>query len=242
MKIAVSGTYSSGKTLTVMALSRHTGIPRTLALTMREILPAAVPGKTLAQCTPAEYLQLAMRRHVGRAVNEALLGDRFVSDGSSLQEWIYGAARVRYGMNPALTADADIPEIPFEELSDEMRFFAAVVDQFGHAFRQHVKDAFDVYVHLRNELPLDADGHRPMNARFRDTCDHMLLSTLDELRIPYYVVGGDLPARLTTIVDLLGLPTALPVDEAIAQAQAEYAALDKRLETQRAALTAGGQP
>lgn len=238
MRLAISGTYSSGKTLTVMALSHHTGVPRTLALTMREILPAAVPGKTLAECTPAEYLQLALRRHVGRAVNEAVIGDPFISDGSSLQEWIYGAARVLYGMNPALTAEADIPEIPPEDLSDEMRFFAAVVDQYGHAFRQHVKGAFDAYVHLRNELPLTADGHRPMNARFRDTCDQMLLSTLDELRIPYYVVGGDLPARLTTIVDLFGLPTALPVDEAIERAKAEYAALDKRLETQRAATAA----
>jgi AAA domain len=239
MRLAVSGTYSSGKTLTVMALAHHTGIPRTLALTMREILPAAVPGKTLAECTPAEYLQLAMRRHVGRAVNEALLGDDLVSDGSSLQEWIYGAARVRYGMNPALTAEADIPEIAPEDLSDEMRFFAAVVDQYGHAFRQHVKGAFDAYVHLRNELPLAADGHRPMNARFRETCDQMLLSTLDELQIPYHVIGGDLADRLATIVELFDLPTVMPVDASIERAFAEYAAVDKRLETQRALAASG---
>jgi nicotinamide riboside kinase len=246
MKIAVSGTYSSGKTLTVMALAHHTGIPRTLAATIREILPSAVPGKTLAEVTPAEYLQLAMRRHVGRAVNEALLGDPFITDGSSLQEWAYAAARVRYGMNPALTADADIPEIPPEELSEEMRFFAAVTDQFGHAVRQHVKDSFDVFVHLRNELPLSADGHRPMNDRFRDSCDRMLLAALDDLRIPYYVVGGDLPARLTMIVDVLGLPTPVPVGVAIERAQAEYAALDRRLETQRTAAAgvavAAGEP
>ena len=72
MKLAISGTYSSGKTRTVMALSHYTGIPRTLALTIREIMPEAVPGKRLAEVTPAEFLQLMMRRHVGRAVHEAL--------------------------------------------------------------------------------------------------------------------------------------------------------------------------
>jgi hypothetical protein len=43
----MSGTYSSGKTFTSMALSHYTGLPRTKARTMREILPVAAPGKTL---------------------------------------------------------------------------------------------------------------------------------------------------------------------------------------------------
>jgi len=104
MKLAISGTYSSGKTRTVMALSHYTGVPRTLAKTIREILPDAVPGKRLAEVTSAEFLQLMMRRHVGRAVQESMLGDSFLSDGSSLQEWLYGTARVIHGMNPSATA------------------------------------------------------------------------------------------------------------------------------------------
>jgi hypothetical protein len=39
MKLAVSGTYSSGKTRTVMTLAHYTGIPRTLAKTIRELTP-----------------------------------------------------------------------------------------------------------------------------------------------------------------------------------------------------------
>jgi hypothetical protein len=104
MKISISGTYSAGKTSTVMALSHYTGVPRTLARTIREILPEAVPGKTLAEVTPAEFVQLMMCRHTGRAVQEALLGDHFISDGSSLQEWLYGAGRVLHGTNPNATA------------------------------------------------------------------------------------------------------------------------------------------
>ncbi|MCX4844622.1 AAA family ATPase [Streptomyces sp. NBC_00893] len=232
MKLAVSGTYSAGKTMTVMALAHHTGVPRTLAKTIREILPLAVPGKSLAQCTPAEYLQLAVRRHVGRAVEEALHPDGFISDGSSLQEWIYGAARGMYGMDPSSTSHLE--RVPEAAKTQEMRFFEDVVAQFGHAFRQHVKASFDAYVHLRNELPLSADGHRPMNDRFRATCDEMLLGTLDELEIPYHVVGGTLGERLRQIVEIFDFPTVMDVEEAIARAGEEYARIDKRLETARA--------
>src|SRR3954454_6093694 len=100
MRLGISGTYSSGKTLTAMALSHYTGIPRTRAKTMREILPDAAPGKTLDECTASELLQMIMVRHVERAVHESRLSDGFVSDGCSLQEWIYGTVRVTVGVNP----------------------------------------------------------------------------------------------------------------------------------------------
>ena len=36
MKIAISGTYSTGKTTTTLALAFYTGLPRTHAKTMRD--------------------------------------------------------------------------------------------------------------------------------------------------------------------------------------------------------------
>ncbi|MBI1759672.1 MAG: AAA family ATPase [Actinobacteria bacterium] len=237
MKLAISGTYSSGKTRTVMALSHYTGIPRTLAKTIREIMPDAVPGKSLAECTPAEFLQLMMRRHVGRAVQEACLANGFVSDGSSLQEWLYGAARVLHGMNPNETADGEVAYVA-DGGGAEMLFFEQVVDQFGHAFKQHVKETFHAFVHLRHELPIANDGHRPMNERFRATIDEMLLATLGELHIPYHIVGGDITDRLTTIVGLFDLPAVMDLTEAISLANEEYAQLDLRLETERASRVA----
>ncbi len=231
MKLAVSGTYSSGKTRSVMALSHYTGIPRTLAKAIREIMPEALPGKALAEVTPAEFLQLMMRRHVGRAVHEALLGDSFLSDGSSLQEWLYGAARVMHGMNPNATADGvNVPAVD----PAEMAFFEQVVAQFGFAFKQHVKNTYDAFVHLRHELPITDDGHRPMNEKFRTTIDEMLLTTLEELRIPVVVIGGSFEERLDQIVQTFELPTVIDRSEAIERANADYAALDLRLEQERA--------
>jgi hypothetical protein len=232
VKIAVSGTYSSGKTSTVMALSHYTGVPRSLARTIREIMPETFPGLKLADVTPAQFLQLTLRRHTGRAVQEALLGDDFISDGSSLQEWLYGVGRVRFGtMNPNATADDEGGRAT--EAPAEMAFFAQVVDQYGQAFKQHVKNTYDAYVHLRHELPIDADGHRPMNNEFRATIDTMLLATLDELQIPYHVVGGDMAERLETIAQIFDLKPVMSTAEAIELARQEYGRQDFRMETER---------
>ena len=239
MRLGISGTYSSGKTLTAMALSAYTGIPRTRARTMREILPEAAPGKTLEQCTAAELIQMIVVRHTERVVHEHVLRDGFVSDGSSLQEWIYGSIRVSVGINPNdsahLDGDRDV------EKTAELAFFEEVMVQLGHAVRRHVRDSFDGFVHLRNELPLARDGHRPVNDKFRTMSDVTLLKVLDELAIPYHIVGGDLATRLRTVADIFGLTPVLPVDEAIAVAQREYDGQDVRSEAERGAelATAG---
>lgn len=230
MRLSISGTYSAGKTFTAMALSHHTGIPRSPAKTIREIMPDAVPGKSLSEVTPAEYIQLAVRRHTGRAVSEALLGDNFISDGSSLQEWIYASLRVRFGMDPS-------HEQPFpSELSPEMQFFAQVTEQLGVAVRQHVTASFDGFVHLQREFKLSSDGHRPMNEAFREACDDMLLESLRALSVPFVIISGTVEERLTAIVNRYDLPVVQSLDEAVAAAGEEYAQIDWRLEKQRTAV------
>src|SRR6218665_3424279 len=83
MRIAISGTYSVGRTLTTMVVSPLPGRPRSAVTTMREVLPISVPGKTLEECTAAEIIMRSMRHHQERAVDEHPLGKNFVSDDSS---------------------------------------------------------------------------------------------------------------------------------------------------------------
>ena len=232
MKLAISGTYSSGKTRTTMALSHYTGMPRTLARTIREIMPDAVPGKRLADVTPAEFLQIMIRAATrpgggGSPVQRLHLG-RLLAAGMAVRG---GSGDARDG-TPARQRGWN--GVADREPDPEMAFFEQVVAQFGHAFKQHVKNTFDVFVHLQHELPIANDGHRPMNERFRTTIDEMLLATLDELEIPYHIVSGDFASRMETVVGLLGLPTVRSLPEAIALANEEYAQLDLRLENERA--------
>ena len=232
MKLAISGTYSSGKTLTSYALSHYIGIPRTRARTMRELLPFAVPGKTLEQCNGAELIQLIVRRHVERVTHESHLTDGFISDGSSLQEWLYGSVRVIVGINP--NESVHLGELETVEKTPEMLFFEQVMDQLGVAIKQHVRDTYDAFVHLPNELELAKDGHRPVNERFRTLADQGIAAAIDELGIPRHVVGGTLTERLDRIVEIFGFPTVTDVNTAIERAQEEYRAVDMTIESDRA--------
>ncbi|MFG2880204.1 AAA family ATPase [Streptomyces sp. NPDC048337] len=230
MKLAIAGTYSVGKTLTTMAVAHLTGLPRSSAKTMRELLPISIPGKTLEECTPAELIMLIMRRNQERAVNESHLPHGFVSDGSSLHEWAYGTVRVLVGINPNESVNLETVEV-----SEEVRFYGKVLEQMAVPAKQHAKAAYDSFVHLPIEFPLVADGHRPVNERFRSLADELMLKTLDELNIPYHSVGGTIPERLQKIIDIYGIRPVLSIDEAIERAQEEYAQLDTTNELDRIA-------
>lgn len=230
MKLAIAGTYSVGKTLTTMAVAHLTGLPRSSAKTMRELLPISIPGKSLEECTPAELIMLIMRRNQERAVNESHLPEGFVSDGSSLHEWAYGTVRVLVGINPNESVNLETIKV-----TDEIGFYGNVLQQMAVPAKQHAKATYDSFVHLPIEFPLVPDGHRPVNERFRSLADELMLKTLDELSIPYHTVGGTIPERLQKILDIYGFKPAMSIDEAIAKAQADYARIDTTSEVHRIA-------
>ncbi|HEU4408579.1 MAG TPA: AAA family ATPase [Polyangiaceae bacterium] len=236
LRLAVSGTYSTGKTTTTEALSLWVGVPRTHAQTMREILPETFPGKALEDCSPPELFQLGLLRFTERAVRESSMPGSFISDGSSLHEWIYGKARMVVGINPndgpLRRAVRSAVIFPYKKIINDIN------EAFGAVVKRHAKKTYDEFVHLPVEFPLVKDGHRPVSEEFRALSDRLLLQTLDELRIKYHVVSGTIEQRLQKIADLYGFEPVMPLDEAVAQAKARVRTLHKEIETdaQAAAL------
>lgn len=213
LHLAVSGTYSSGKTTTTEALSIATGIPRTDALTAREILVDLIPGKQFNQLNAAELLALGLRRLEERIHGEAAQQGPFISDGSVLHEWVYGEARMRLGLNPgapwyhrAIKRVVGMPAKPFMQ---------RYMDAYGLVVQDRAKRLYDSFVHLPVEFEMAADGHRPVSEKYRRVTDELLVETLERLRIPYRVVGGTVHERVERIVELYDLPLAMPVPEAV---------------------------
>lgn len=215
VRIAISGTYSSGKTTTTEALTLLSGIPRTHAKTMREILPEAIPGKTLEQCKPAELLQLGIRRFAERAIKEQSLNS-FISDGSSLHEWIYGKSRLTVGINP--NDNIFVQRVKMVLMAPFKKIYVDIIDNFGSVVKSHAKNSYDAFIHLPVEFPLVADGHRPVSENFRNLSDRLLLDTLDELEIPYHVVSGSIPERLNKIMDIFNWKPIMPLEQAVEEA------------------------
>jgi nicotinamide riboside kinase len=222
--LAVSGTYSTGKTTTTEALSIATGIRRTHAMTLREILMEMRPGRQLEELSAGELMMVGLRRLEERIHHEAEAIGRegsFVCDGSVLHEWVYGEARMRAGINPGAgslqrTYKA-IVGLPFK------KFYQTYMDACGAVAKDRAKRIYDAYVHLPVEFNLVEDGHRPVSEKFRRLSDQMLLETLDELKIPYHVVGGTRLERVQRVVDIFDLPLVVPVDEAVELAEERVA-------------------
>lgn len=219
LRLAVSGTYSTGKTTTTLALSNLTGIPRTHAKTMREILPDALPGKSLEECKAPELMQLGIRRYAERIVHESKLVNGFISDGSSLHEWVYGMARMSVGINPN---DSPIVQGVKGLLMLPLKpTYMQIFNNIGDIVKQHAKESYDEFIHLSVEFPLVADGHRPVSEKFRQLSDSLLKETVEELGIKYHVISGSVHERLEKIMNIYGFEPVMSIDEAIDHAMVE---------------------
>jgi hypothetical protein len=214
--LAVSGTYGTGKTTTTEALSIATGIPRTHAMTARQILVDLVPGKQVMDLSAAELMMLGMRRLEERIHHEAVAigaGGPFVCDGSVIHEWVYGEARMRVGINPGATivhrTMKSIAGLPIKP------FYQQYMNAYGGLTKNRAKRIYDAYVHLPVEFEMEPDGHRPVSERFRRLSDDLLVEALEEIGLPYYVVGGSVRERLEKVVDIFGFSVVVPLDEAI---------------------------
>lgn len=213
LRLAISGTFGVGKTTTAEALAIATGIPRTHALTSREILADLVPGKTVQELSSMELQLLGLRRLEERIHNEAAVPGSFISDGSVIHEWVYGEARRQVGINPGagtlLRISTAVLGLPYR------RYYRDYLTAYGIIVKARAQRLYDAYIHLPVEFPMEQDGHRPVSEPFRRLSDDLLIDTLDELGIPYHVVGGTVHDRIEQILTLHQLPIVVPVEEAI---------------------------
>lgn len=213
LRLAVSGTFGVGKTTTAEAVAIAAGVPRTHALTSRQILAELVPEKTVQELSAAELLLLGLRRLEERIHNEAEITGSFVSDGSVIHEWVYGEARLRVGINPGagplLRVTKAVLGLPYR------KFYRDYMNAYGIIVKSRAKRLYDAYVHLPVEFDMEVDGHRPVSEPFRRLSDALLIETLDEMGVPYHVVGGTVHERVTRILELHRVPLVMPVDEAI---------------------------
>ena len=233
MRIAISGTYCTGKTTTALALSFATGIPCTHARTMRQLLPETFPGKTLRQCRFHELMVLGMKRFEERIRAEAAEQGRFISDGCSLQEWLYGSTRLITGADPA--EHPWIMRLKRWMHPVEWRLFRHQIRSFETVVKTYAVTHYDRFFHLPLEFPFVADGHRPTSERFRRASEERLLQAYTDCGIAVNVVSGTLEARLEQLLGHLGIRPVMPVAEAAAlairgrQAKFDSVPLERRI-------------
>ncbi|WP_236547657.1 AAA family ATPase [Lactobacillus sp. JM1] len=163
-RIVISGTYSTGKTTTTTALSIVTGIPMINALSAREILTDLYPGRRFQDMTATELMALGLKRFEERirAEEQALSQyDGFISDGSVLNEWIYGTVRMKVGINPGSTLPHRIAKRITGFTSKP--FVNKYLESYGVVVNKHARNWYTDVIHT-NRI---SNGSRRTSTSFR---------------------------------------------------------------------------
>jgi len=208
-RIAVVGAYGSGKTLLSRSLARLTGMPPARLRPMDR--PVGAPQRTIADCTPAQLLQLTVRRYTERVAEEQRLADGFVSDGFAAHEWIYAKTRLVAGSFP------DRPDpLAGRRREPAVAAYEEVADQLGLLMLEHSAHAYDLFVHVPVEFPLAA-GNRPVNENFRLITEELLAGVLGRLGVPVHTAAGPPARRLEQLAAALGLSPVIGIEQALAE-------------------------
>lgn len=231
IRLVISGTYSTGKTATATALSIATGIPLINALSAREILTDLYPGRRFQDMSSTELMALGLRRLEERIRSEAILykeNSSFISDGSVLNEWIYGTVRMKVGINPGSAFYHRVAKailgIPGR------RFYKKYMEAYGQVAKIHAKEWYTDVVHLPVEFEMNPDGHRPVSELYRTLSDIEIQDSFHHLGFAPYLVRGVQKERLEQIIDKYHLPIIVPIEEAIERAE-------KQIQTNREAVS-----
>lgn len=200
MRIAVVGAYGNGKTTLTTKLAETLNIPRVHGTAMKD--PWGTAPKSLDDCSDMEVLQLTFRRFAERIAAEEQCGGSFVSDGSTLHEWVYLTVRLAAGRHPEI---GHLPHLQPSTLSK-------VVEQLGAVIRQRTAYAYDLFVHLPADVPLHEE-ETSINEQFRRLSDRLMLEILDEMCCPVHIVAGDVEERALQVAHLVRVATPHPLPD-----------------------------
>lgn len=221
-RLVISGTYSTGKTTLATALSIATGIPLINALSAREILVDLYPERRFQDMDATELMALGLKRMEERIRAETLAFqtyDHFISDGSVLNEWIYGTVRMKVGLNPASDfihrVMKSVTGLPMK------RFMKKYLAAYGQVTCLHAREWYTNVVHLPIEFPMVPDGHRPVSERYRTLSDTEIMKAFEELGFSVYTIRGSQKERLSQLIEYYQLPTVMPIEEAIQKAEVQ---------------------
>lgn len=219
IRLVVSGTYSTGKTTTATALSIATGIPLINALSAREILTDLYPGRRFQDMNSIELMALGLKRLEERIREEAVLYKdcgSFITDGSVLNEWIYGTVRMKVGINPGSKLMYRISKAIMGVAAKP--FFKKYLSAYGQVTTMHAKQWYTDVVHLPIEFKMNPDGHRPVSEKYRVLSDKEIQKTFTDIGLEPNLITGSQHDRLKKIIELYDLPIVVSIDEAIKRA------------------------
>ncbi|HEX9711800.1 MAG TPA: ATP-binding protein [Actinomycetota bacterium] len=176
-RVAIVGSFSTGKTTLAEAIADHTRLPL-LPEVAREV--AALGFKLDKDATPEVESLIFMRQYYNEMVHGDFVGDRSLIDVMAYAGWVLDHQQRRKEF----------------ALWEECRRIAQ------HTLRSQYTDVF----YLPIEFDIVPDGLRPMDPEFQRDIDERIRGLLHDHDIVYEMLTGSVEERMDALLGRVGKP------------------------------------
>ncbi|MGH2829401.1 MAG: AAA family ATPase [Actinomycetota bacterium] len=169
-RIAIVGSFSTGKTTLAEAGAERLGLPL-LPEAAREV--AAMGFKLDKDATPETETLIFLKQYYNEMTHPEFIGDRSLVDVMTYAGWVLD--------------------------NQERRKETALWDQCLAIARHHLRSQYSHVFYLPIEFPIVPDGLRPLDPEFQREIDERMLKILSDNSIEYATVHGSVEERLATL-------------------------------------------
>jgi nicotinamide riboside kinase len=174
-RIAIVGSFSTGKTTLAEVLSRRLGLPL-LPETAREVVELGF--KLDKDATPETETLIFLKQYNNELAFPEFVGDRSLIDVMAYAGWV----------------------LDNQPRSRE----TALWEECKHLAERHVRSAYSHVFYLPIEFPIVLDGLRPDDPAFQKEIDERLVGLLTTHDVAYKTVTGSVDERISQIEAVLG--------------------------------------
>ncbi|EPR12024.1 AAA family ATPase [Ruminiclostridium papyrosolvens] len=202
LRIAISGTFATGKTTLAVALEQLMAIPMVSVKSMEKVTSVHFPGKTIDQCSPYEYYQICIYRFLEQVMSENRVQGNFIVDGTLIESYIYGQVKLNSLNYTPFSFNLFANNL---EIITHKNIYENFYKSLGNVFKEYCKRNYHSFIHLPVESPAQQENYHYYSDKVRKTCDEMIINALEEIGIKYYIITGSTEERLKKIINIYGI-------------------------------------
>jgi len=177
MKVAITGTHSTGKTTLARRCAASIGVPFVQGDRIAQIMDRYFPGKHLEDLTSADFWFLE-KKGLRERISAESRHEQFVSDGCTLNSIAYALAECGEEIRKR------------HDFSEFKRIALSNTKTYSHI------------IYLPPEITLEDDGLRPRSQTFRQKVDEIICDLLQGFK--FFTVNGSVKQRVEQVRKIVG--------------------------------------
>lgn len=211
-KVAITGTFLTGKSTICEALKNLTNIPIIKTTSIELILQQHSSCKTLWECSPCEYFKVCLLNFKEQMLKVNQKSQSFWSEDTLISNYAYGLIKTTIGYsytNQLSNIMKRITMMPYNKA------LIKCYEAFGEVIKMYMLETYNSIIHLPVEFEYGNSTAYPDFRKTRKMCDELMIQILEDMGIRHYIITGDIKDRLEKIIKIYDLKPVVNIETAI---------------------------